>query len=184
MSAERKEALDIAARMMNDPLALDTTARMNDPLWVVGLSRAKATQKYQFEAIHVLAPFRSEDGVAPVALQTSAGFLRPPTYMEAAFELCLRHLHGLDVPGPSNCVMTVQRLLADRATEALKLPGRYIPTAEGAVIDTAPQSPCKDSAQPPESPVLTPKSCVAESPPMGLKSHAAEYGEPHEALLE
>ena len=59
--------MEIAARMMNDPLAMDTTARMNDPSWVACLGRAKATQKYQFEAIHVLAPFRSDDGVAPVA---------------------------------------------------------------------------------------------------------------------
>ncbi len=145
-----------------------------------------ATQKDQFEAIHVVAPLRNEeDGVAPVVLQTSTEYLRPPPYMEAAFELCLRHLHKVDVPRPKNRNLTLQALLADRAKAALKLPGRYIPTAEGAVIDTAPQSSYEDEA--PESPVLTPQSC-AVVPPLGLKSRAAtKYGEavePPEALAE
>ena len=79
-----------------------SVARMNDPVWVAGLDRARATQRYEFEAIHVLAPLRGKDGVAPVVLQTSAGYLRSPTFMEAALELCLRHLHKVDTPKPKD----------------------------------------------------------------------------------
>ena len=151
-----------------------SVARMNDPVWVAGLDRARATQKYQFEAIHVVAPLRNEDGVAPVVLQTSTEYLRSPPYMEAAFELCLRHLHKVDAPRPKDRNLTAQALLADRAKAALKLPGRYIPTAEGFVIDAAPQSSCEA----PEL-VLTPQCAVAEAvdPP-----EAAEAAEPPEAL--
>jgi hypothetical protein len=53
--------------------------------------------------------------------------------MEAAFELCLRHLHRLHIPGDQDN-MTPQALLANRAMEALKLPGRYVPTVEGEVL--------------------------------------------------
>ena len=35
--------------------------------------------------------------------------------------------------------MTLQALLADRAKAALRLPGRYIPTADGTVIDATPE---------------------------------------------
>ena len=148
---------------------------MNDPVWVAGLDRAKATQKYEFEAIHVIAPLRKEDGVAPVVLQTSTEYLRSPPYMEAAFELCLRHLHKVDVPRPKDRNLTLQALLADRAKAALKLPGRYIPTAEGFVIDAAPQSSCEA----PEL-VLTPQCAVVEAidPP-----EAAEAAEPPEASV-
>ena len=113
-------------------------ARMNDPVWVAGLTRARAAQKYELESIHVLAPLRDKDGVAPVVLQTSTGYLRSPTFMEPALELCLRHLHKVDAPKPKDCYMTLQALLADRAKAALRLPGRYIPTADGTVIDAAP----------------------------------------------
>ena len=137
---------------------------MNDPVWVAGLDRARATQKYEFEAIHVIALLRNEDGVAPVVLQTSTEYLRSPPYMEAAFELCLRHLHKVDVPRPKDRNLTLQALLADRARAALKLPGRYIPTAEGTVIDAAPQSPHKEEAaaspMPPEN-----AACLSDSPP-------------------
>ena len=147
---------------------------MSDPVWVAGLDRARATQKYEFEAIHVIAPLRNEDGVAPVVLQTSTEYLRSPPYMEAALELCLRHLHKVDAPRPKDRNLTAQALLADRAKAALKLPGRYIPTAEGFVIDAAPQSSCEA----PEL-VLTPQCAVAEAvdPP-----EAAEAAEPPEAL--
>ena len=111
---------------------------MNDPVWVAGLTRARAAQKYELESIHVLAPLRDKDGVAPLVLQTSTGFLRSPTFMEAALELCLRHLHKVDAPKPKDCYMTLQALLADRAKAALQLPGRYIPMADGTVIDAAP----------------------------------------------
>ena len=118
-----------------------SVARLNDPVWLAGLSRARATQKCEFECIHVLAPLRDKNGVAPVVLQTSTGFLRSPTFMEAALELCLRHLHKVDAPKPKDCYMTLQALLADRAKAALRLPGRYIPTADGTVIDAAPATP-------------------------------------------
>jgi hypothetical protein len=108
--------------------------RMNDPNWLAGLSRAKASIKLEFTAIHVVAPLRDDTGVAPVVLQTRDGFWRPPVYMEAAFELCLRHLHRLHIPGPNLDKMTPQALLANRAMEALKLPGRYVPTVEGGVL--------------------------------------------------
>ncbi len=111
------------------------TPRMNDPTWVASLLRAKAITKYEFVAIHVLAPLRNLDGVAPVVLQTQDGYLRAPAYMEAMFELCLRHLHHSNTPLPSQGSLTPQALLVNRATEALKLPGRYVPTVEGKVID-------------------------------------------------
>ena len=113
-------------------------ACMNDPVWLAGLSRARATQKYEFECIHVLAPLREKNGVAPVVLQTSTGYLRSPTFIEPALELCLRHLHKAEAPKPKNCYMTTQALLADRAKAALQLPGRYIPMADGTVIDATP----------------------------------------------
>ena len=151
---------------------------MNDPVWVASLDRARATQKYQFEAIHVVAPLRNEDGVAPVVLQTSTEYLRSPPYMEAAFELCLRHLHKVDAPRPKDRNLTSQALLADRAKAALKLPGRYIPTAEGFVIDAAPQSSCEGEA--PEL-VLTPQCAVAEV--VDLPEALVEAAEPQPEAL-
>jgi hypothetical protein len=114
------------------------TPRMNDPTWVDSLARAKACNKYEFVCIHVLAPFRDNEGVAPVVLQTTDGYLRAPAHMEAAFELCLRHLHRKRAPGPDKERVTAQALLANRAVEALKLPGMYVPTVEGKVIDLEP----------------------------------------------
>jgi hypothetical protein len=69
------------------------TPRMNDPTWVAGLVRARANVKSEFVAIHVVAPSRDDEGVAPVVLQTRDDYLRAPLHMEAAFALCLRHLH-------------------------------------------------------------------------------------------
>jgi hypothetical protein len=106
---------------------------MNDPNWLAGLKCAKAGVKLEFIAIHVVAPLRDDTGVAPVVLQTRDGFWRPPVYMEAAFELCLRHLHRLHIPGDQD-KMTPRALLANRAMEALKLPGRYVPTVEGVLV--------------------------------------------------
>ena len=138
-------------------------ARMNDPVWVAGLTRARAAQKYELESIHVLAPLRDKDGVAPVVLQTSTGFLRSPTFMEAALELCLRHLHKVDAPKPKDCYMTLQALLADRAKAALQLPGRYIPMADGTVIDATPAWHNKDEATSPTAPLETTEGSM-ESP--------------------
>jgi hypothetical protein len=107
--------------------------RMNDPNWLAGLKCAKAGVKLEFIAIHVVAPLRDDTGVAPVVLQARDGFWRPPVYMEAAFELCLRHLHRLHIPGDQD-KMTPRALLANRAMEALKLPGRYVPTVEGVLV--------------------------------------------------
>jgi hypothetical protein len=110
------------------------TPRMNDASWVDGLPRARAAVKSAFVCIHVLAPLRDRQGVAPVVLQTRDGYLRAPAHMEAAFELCLRHLHRIYVPWPDQGYVTPQALLANRAVEALKLPGRFVPTAEGKVL--------------------------------------------------
>jgi tellurite resistance protein len=124
--------------------------RMNDPTWVAGLVRARANVKSEFVAIHVVAPLRDDEGVAPVVLQTRDGFWRPPVHMEAAFELCLRHLHRMHIPGPNQGKMTPQALLANRAMEALKLPGRYVPTVEGEVIDMSPAGAADTREQDPE----------------------------------
>ena len=127
---------------------------MNDPDWVHHLQRAKLSQKYPFIAIHVLAPLRDASGVAPVVLQTLDGYLRAPAHTEACFELCLRHLNRLEVPWPAAECITVSTLLANRAAEALKLPNRFVPTADGAVLDVfahslpAPPSPSQAAPLP------------------------------------
>ena len=127
---------------------------MNEPAWVHHLQRAKLSQKYPFTAIHVLAPLRDASGVAPVVLQTLDGYLRAPAHTEACFELCLRHLNRLEVPWPAAECITVSTLLANRAAEALKLPNRFVPTAEGAVLDVfvhslpAPPSPSQAAPLP------------------------------------
>ena len=129
-------------------------ARMSDPDFVHCLQRAKLSQKYPFIAIHVLAPLRDASGVAPVVLQTLDGYLRAPAQTEACFELCLRHLNRLEVPWPAAECITVSTLLANRAAEALKLPNRFVPTADGAVLDVfarsrpAPPSPSQAAPLP------------------------------------
>jgi hypothetical protein len=123
------------------------TPRMNDASWVDGLPRARATIKYAFVGIHVLAPLRGRHGVAPVVMQTSDGYFRAPVHMEAAFELCLRHLHRMSAPWPDSTETTPQGLLANRAMEALKLPGRFVPTAEGKVIVMESPAKCHDACQ-------------------------------------
>ena len=123
---------------------------MNDPDWVKCLQRAKMSQKYAIQAIHVLAPLRNEQGVAPVVLQTTHEYLRAPAHTEACFELCLRHLNRLQVPWPAEDSITVPTLLANRATQALKLPNRFVPSADGDVLDL-----CEHSLlAPPPSPML------------------------------
>ena len=125
------------------------TPKLNDPDWVKCLQRAKMSQKYAIQAIHVLAPLRNEQGVAPVVLQTNE-YLRAPAPTEACFELCLRHLNRLQIPWPAEDSITVPMLLANRATQALKLPNRFVPTADGDVLGM-----CEDSVQaPPPSPML------------------------------
>ena len=109
-------------------------ARMNEATWLAGLPRARATEKHRYVAIHVAAELRDSGGVAPVVLQTEEGYTRAPAMMEAAFELCLRHLHGQVTPLTCQSI-TAQALLANRAVEALRLPGRYVPTSKGDVID-------------------------------------------------
>ena len=127
---------------------------MNDRDWVNCLRRAKLTQKYPFHAIHILAPLRNQEGIAPVVLETSQEYLRAPALTEACFELCLRHLNRLEVPWPADECITVPTLLANRAMEALKLPGRFMPTADGAVLDM-----CEHSLLAPPS---SPRSCMVE----------------------
>ncbi len=110
-------------------------AQMHDADWVNRLPRVKLPQKYAFIGIHVLAPLRNSQGIAPVLLQTEHEYLRAPALTEACFELCLRHLNRLQVPWPAQESATVMTLLANRATEALKLPNRFVPTADGNVVD-------------------------------------------------
>jgi hypothetical protein len=114
-------------------------ARLNDLVWVNCLDRAKATIRYTFRAIHLCGPLRDAHGAAPIVLETASGFLRAPKHLEAPLELCLRHLHGRTIPLPDNVEsLTPQALMVNRALEALQLPARYVPTAEGdGVIDLA-----------------------------------------------
>ena len=108
--------------------------KMNDPDWVQSLQRAKTTVKLNFVAVHVAIGLRGPDGIAPVVLQTEDAYVRPPRHLEAAFELCLRHLHGRREK-MSDTTMTVNALLSNRAVAALRLPGRFVPTADGAILD-------------------------------------------------
>ncbi len=125
---------------------------MNDQNWVNCLRRAKLSQKYPFHAIHILAPLRNQEGIAPVVLETSQEYLRAPAQTEACFELCLRHLNHLEVPWPADECITVPTLLANRAMQALKLPDRFVPTA--AVLDM-----CEHSLL---APPPSPRSCMVE----------------------
>jgi hypothetical protein len=108
---------------------------MTDLLWVVKLARAKPTVRYTFQSIHVCAQLRGTDGIAPVVLCTTGGYIRAPIALEAAFEVILRHLHRSDTKWPADLSMTASALLADRSTAALLLPGRYVPTSTGEVLD-------------------------------------------------
>ena len=141
---------------------------MNDHTWLAGLARAKLSVRYDFKAIHVLAPFRDKEGVAPVVLQLTDGYLRAPVFMEATFELCLRHLHRSSERSPvHDRKMTVQALLADRATAALKLPGRYVPTVDGLVVDLAavPGSTApSDASESDDESIVAIQSCIVSGP--------------------
>ena len=119
-------------------------AHMDSADWVNCLPRAKLSQKYAFQAVHILAPLRNAQSIAPVVLQTETEYLRAPAQTEACFELCLGHLNRLQVPWPASENLTVMTLLANRATEALRLPNRFVPTAEGIVLDM-----CEHNSQAP-----------------------------------
>jgi len=112
-----------------------TSARMDDVSWVKKLARAKPTGRYTFQSIHVCAQLRGTDGIAPVVLSTSEGYVRAPIALEAAYEVILRHLHHSDTEWPVDRSMTASALLTDRSTAALLLPGRYVPTSTGEVLD-------------------------------------------------
>ena len=147
------------------------TPRMNDASWVDGLPRARAAVKSAFVCIHVLAPLRDRQGVAPVVLQTRGGYLRAPAHMEAAFELCLRHLHRIYVPWPDQGYVTPQALLANRAMEALKLPGKYVPTADGNVLVLEEPS---DHAESQVHPLQETSATTVSSPSTGVEQMAAQ----------
>ena len=131
-------------------------ARMNDLSWVVKLARAKPAVRYTFQSIHVCAQLRGSDGIAPVVLSTSIGYVRAPIALEAAYEVILRHLHGSDTRWPVDRSITASVLLADRATAALLLPGRYIPTLAGEVVDLMDQAESLQPAQPRKPDVVDP----------------------------
>ena len=85
--------------------------------------------------LYCIVAQRRPDGVALVVLETADGqYLRCPPKYEASFELCLRHLHKRHTP-LDGAACNIGALLVNRATEALKLPGRYVPLADGSVED-------------------------------------------------
>ena len=100
--------------------------RASDPNWYAGLPRAGVSFKGSWAAIYCLRQQRRADGTAPVVLKSTDGeFFRVPILYDILFELALRHLHLLLVPGPSR-ECTVQALLEDRARHALKRPTRFV----------------------------------------------------------
>jgi len=108
---------------------------LNDLAWIAGLDRTKANVRYSPVALHCYTTMRNAEGVAPVVLELdNCCFVRVQANLEAAFELTLRHLNQLRTPWPTTKAMTIQNFLADRATEALKLPGCYIPTTIGEIL--------------------------------------------------
>ena len=112
----------------------------HDLAWIAGLERAKASTRYAPVELHCYTRLRNLDGVAPVVLLTEAGcYLRVPASLEAAFELCLHKLNGKHSQWPAAKTMTLLALLANRATEALKLPGCYIPTPGVLELTPLPQ---------------------------------------------
>ncbi len=133
---------------------------MHDADWVNGLPRAKLSQKYEFQAVHILAPLRNAQGIAPVVLETPGEYLRAPAHVEACFELCLRHLNRLQVPWPAQESLTAMNLLANRASEALRLPNRFVPMPDGTVEDLS-----ESNAQaPPPSPVCAKEDMCEDTP--------------------
>ena len=133
---------------------------MDSADWVNCLPRVKLPRKYAFRAIHVLAPLRNSQGTAPVVLETQDEYLRAPAHVEACFELCLRHLNRLQVPWPAQESVTVMNLLANRALEALNRPNRFVPMADGSVVDLS-----ESNAQaPPPSPVCAKEDMREDTP--------------------
>ncbi len=131
---------------------------MDSAVWVNDLPRAKLSQKYAFQAIHILAPHRNAQGISPVVLQTEDAYLRAPAQTEACFELCLRHLNRLQVPWTAQKSLTALNLLADRASQALKLPNRFVPMPDGTVEDLF------ESNAPPPSPVCAKEDMREDTP--------------------
>ena len=104
-----------------------------DEAWLRALPRARESDKHDWIALVALVAQRQPDGAAPIVLETTSGScIRCPAKYEPAFELTLRHLHQKHIPldgGPCN----VSALLVNRALEALKLPGRFVPCPDGSV---------------------------------------------------
>ena len=119
-----------------------TAAMARESQWYRRLPRLKLSDKKLWATIYCLIQQRSESGVAPVVLETTDGaFFRTPSAMyDAALELTLRHLHLARIPLEDE-VCTLHTLLENRAMEALKLPGRYVPAEDGSVATVAPPSP-------------------------------------------
>jgi len=108
---------------------------LNDLAWIAGLDRAKVSVRYSPVALHCYTKLRNAEGVAPVVLELeNCCYVRVPANLEAAFELTLRHLNQKRDSWPVTKTMTIQNFLADRATEALKLPGCFIPTTTGEIL--------------------------------------------------
>eukprot|EP00973_Karenia_brevis_P003292 452922-Karenia_brevis.AAC.1 len=80
---------------------------------------------------------------------------------DACFEISLRHLHKKTVPLDEAC--SVQALLQNRSSEALKRPGCYVPVADGSVtILMPPEVEAVDIA---EAPGATDTTCFVLQPP-------------------
>ncbi len=156
--------------------------RASDPNWYAGLPRAGVSFKGSWAAIYCLRQQRRADGTAPVVLKCTDGeFFRVPILYDILFELALRHLHLLLVPGPSR-ECSVQALLEDRARHALKRPTRFVavePTErhlEGTPGNATTESP--RGAAPEERHDRDPaeRRATTESPrgAHGLRQHPAE----------
>ena len=124
--------------------------RARDARWYAKLPRVRLSDKKQFTTIHCLILQRNESGAAPIVLDCDGMFFKTPSAMyDASFELCLRHLHMQTVPLHEAC--NVQQLLENRATHALKLPGRYVPTTDGSVSTlTPPETDAEAEAEEPQ----------------------------------
>ena len=170
--------------------------RPHDALWLAALKRTSEREKHDWAALYCLIAQRGADGVAPVVLESADGqVLRAPRKCEAAFELCLRHLHGHCTPledGPC----TVGALLADRAQRALQLPGRYVPTPQGGVdeqvgeaaVEEIPQA-AEEHVPPPVDEQVAPQLVpavgkAAAEEPMPQEEHATHQGAPQGAVEE
>ena len=175
--------------MLDEPTQ-ERPVHPRDEAWLATLPRARETDKNLWRSVYCLLALRRADGVAPIVLEPSEGqCLRPPAKYEGAFELCLRHLHGRFVP-MDGAPCTVGALLANRAAEALKLPGRWVGLPDGAMEELrapplpeastrehqVPQEPCAQEPCSPEEFSCAPRAPEGHDAP-GEQRPATRVGE-------